>query len=91
MTPFEDFHEVWWIFSHNPEFGGLRLAHFRKTNDGTLIVVITGELDSARVGLRIWNDIKVREGWAKIKRIPVPSAAEVTNAMEQAAINGELS
>jgi hypothetical protein len=87
----EDFHEVWWIFSHAEPFGGLRLSHFRKTANGELVIVITGEIDKSRMGVRIWDDIKVREGWAKVAQVPIPNYAQIINAMEQAAINGELS
>lgn len=71
---FGDHHEIWWIFSpFNAEWAGLRIGHFHKPplGDGWL-VVITGETDPARIGMRVWSDIATRELWYKVKRIPVP-------------------
>jgi len=39
-----NFHEVWWIASPRDEpWAGLRIAHFRKTVSGRLVVMIHGE------------------------------------------------
>ena len=82
--PNEDFHEVWWIYA--PErhpWGGVRIATFRKTADGTLIVLISNEpLD--RVGPRIWDDVGPREGWVKVKQIALPTRGEVDAAVDAA-------
>lgn len=67
-----DFHEIWWIYSGLQEqWAGLRIAHFRKTSNRDLIVVIQGE-PPERAGIRVWDDIKDREGWRKVEQIGVP-------------------
>lgn len=81
--PHEDFHEVWWIYS--PErhaWGGLHLAHFRKSIQGNLLVLILGEVDHRRVGLRVWDDITEREGWVQVKQIKIPTNDEITMAID---------
>jgi hypothetical protein len=85
--PAHEFHEIWWIFSQGEhEWCGLRIAHFRKassSNGGTDdIVVIQGEVDPRRVGVRIWDDIKDREGWRKVKQIAIPDADEIAAAIK---------
>ena len=81
-TADSDFHEVWWIFSKRPEaWAGLRIAHFRKSMDGALIVVIQAE-PPERTGLRIWSDIAPREGWRKVCRIAIPTPDEVRAAFD---------
>jgi hypothetical protein len=83
--PHQDFHEIWWIYA--PErhpWGGLRLAHFRKTIDGTVIVIITGETDTRRIGPRVWEDVAPREGWVKVKPIELPTRVEVEAAIDRA-------
>lgn len=85
MIPHSEFHEVWWIYA--PErhpWGGARIAHFRKTANGTTIVVITGETDARRVGVRVWDDISPREGWVKVKQSELPSRAEIDAAIDAA-------
>ncbi|WP_315921573.1 hypothetical protein [Mesorhizobium sp. SP-1A] len=68
----EEFHEVWWIGSRRKEpWAGLRIAHFRKTSDGTLIFFIMGDTPD-RTGPRVWSDVSVREGWKMIEQIPIP-------------------
>jgi hypothetical protein len=64
--------EVWWIHS---ETYGLRIAWFLRLHqvvgdpmDG---VMIMGE-PPERTGIRIWADIVRREGWRKVRRIPIP-------------------
>jgi hypothetical protein len=68
-----DFHEVWWIWSdQSHDYGGLRVAHFHKTMNGTLIFMISDE-PLERRGIRIWDDISAREGWTRIAQIAVPT------------------
>lgn len=77
--PHADFHEVWWIYSpiNGKEWAGLRIAHFRKTTNGWLIVVIDSEIDPRRMGVRIWEDIQRTELWYKVKQIAIPTMAEI--------------
>lgn len=76
------FHEIWWIYSEGPEeWTGLRIAHFSKTAQGTLIVVITGEADRRRLGPRVWDDIREREGWHKVMQITPPSREQIRAAL----------
>lgn len=84
MSNHLDFHEVWWIYA--PErhpWGGARIAHFRKTFDGTPFFFISDETPD-RVGPRIWEDVAPREGWVKVKQIPFPTKAEVDAAVDLA-------
>lgn len=82
--PNADFHEVWWIYApERHEWGGARIAHFRKTVDGTTIVMIQGEMQH-RIGPRVWDDVAPREGWVKVKQIPIPTKAEVDAAIDAA-------
>lgn len=79
-----DFHEVWWIYA--PErhpWGGLRIATFRKTIDGTLIFFISHE-PRDRMGPRIWDEVSPREGWTRVKQIPFPVRAEIDAAVYDA-------
>ena len=78
-----DFHEIWWIYSaEKTEWGGLRIAHFRRAaNSDELIVFIQGELPN-RIGPRIWSDIRHREKWHKIKQIPIPTANMIREGMK---------
>lgn len=77
-----DFHEIWWIYSEGPEeWTGLRIAHFSKTVQGVLIVVIIGEVDRWRLGPRIWDDIHEREGWHKVLQITPPSREQIRAAL----------
>lgn len=83
-----DFHEVWWVYApEHHEWGGLRIARFRRTIDGTSFVVITGEIDQRRIGARIWDDIAPREGWVKVKQIEFPSGTEIERALDAAIRN----
>lgn len=79
----KEFHEIWWIYSdQREEWAGLRLAHFRKaTNSGALLVIITSEIDRHRNGVRIWDDVKDREGWRKVMQVPIPTADEIRAAL----------
>src|SRR5258708_7478454 len=85
----EAYHEVWWI--HAPEqaylperrdWGGLRIAHFRKIMNGEIIFIIQGETDQRRIGIRIWADVAPVEGWVKVKQISIPTLAEINAAMD---------
>jgi hypothetical protein len=71
--------EFWWIYSpvKDKEWGGLRIAHFRKTTAGDDIVFITGEIDQRRVGARDWKYVQEVEGWYKVKQIPTPTPTEI--------------
>jgi hypothetical protein len=82
MIPHEDFHEIWWIASDTR--AELRIAHFRKTVDGTLVVVISNETDPKRIGMRVWVDIAPREGWFKVLRIEIPNMEQVAVARNNA-------
>lgn len=76
------FHEIWWIYSEGPdEWTGLRIAHFSKTTKGDMLVAITGEADRRRFGLRIWDDVKVREGWHKVLQITPPTREQIREAL----------
>lgn len=69
----EEFHEVWWIASRQDEpWAGLRIAHFRKTTDGTLIFFIMGDTPD-RTGPRVWSDVSTREGWKMVEQIQIPA------------------
>lgn len=77
------FHEIWWIYAQEKHsWGGLRLAHFRKTVDGTIVVTISNETDKRRIGLRIWDDVERNEAWVKVKQIHFPTRAEIEAAVE---------
>lgn len=77
-----DFHEVWWIYAQERHpWGGARIAHFRKTADGTLIMFIPGETRD-RTGPRVWEDATAREGWVKVRQIPFPTTAEIEAAVD---------
>lgn len=81
MYDFQEFHEIWWLYStEDAPWAGLRIAHFRKTVNGELIVLITGE-SLERAGLRIWADIEQREHWYKVAQIAVPTADQVRLAL----------
>lgn len=83
--PHEDYHEVWWIYAPDRHpWGGARIAHFRKTIDGTEFFFITNEPPD-RIGPRFWPDVAPREGWVKVKQIPLPTRAEI-----DAAVNAKL-
>jgi hypothetical protein len=81
MLPHEEFHEVWWIFSKNEDYGGLRVAHFRKSVHGVMLIIISNEQRN-RMGARIWDDIRDREGWVRVKQIEVPTKVDVTAAID---------
>lgn len=81
-VPHADFHEVWWIYSPNirQEWAGLRVAHFRKSTNGELLVIINGEIDQRRIGMRIWTDIQETELWYRVKQIPIPTLIDIMAA-----------
>lgn len=82
MTAHHEFHEIWWIFSdRSEEWGGLRIAHFRKASRGELLVIMTGEVDQSRLGVRIWDDVAPREGWHKVAQIIPPTAEQIREAL----------
>lgn len=66
--------EVWWIYS--PEYG-LRIAHFGKVRDYDsksdieTFFILGDTVD--RTGIRIWEHVSQREGWAKVQQIPIPT------------------
>lgn len=65
--------EVWWIVStHQEPWAGLRQATFFPATNGPTLCFIQGEADPRRIGVRSWDDIREREGWRKVERIPVP-------------------
>lgn len=76
--------ESWWIYA--PErhpWGGLKIAHFSKPmNSDNIIVIIMGETDPRRIGVRYWNDIEEREGWVKVKQATLPTRAEIDAALD---------
>lgn len=79
-----DFHEIWWLYAHvRHPWGGARIAHFRKTMDGTLIFFLADEPPS-RYGPRIWDEVAPREGWVKVKQIPMPTLLEIEFAFDSA-------
>jgi hypothetical protein len=78
----DDFHEIWWIYSDvvDAEWAGLRMAHFRKV-DGQTVVIIQGEMDHRRIGVRFWHDVAKRERWRKVEQIPIPTAERIRDAL----------
>lgn len=81
--PYEDFCEVWWIYSPDRHaWGGLRIASFRKTVQGALVFIIHAETDASRIGLRIWDDVSEREGWVQVKQIDIPTDNEIAAAVD---------
>jgi hypothetical protein len=87
--PLNLFREVWWIFSYGygpngpgEPWAGLKVAHFSKTVDGTVIVFIQGETDRRRIGMRTWDDIAEREGWVKVAPIAIPSDQDIKRALD---------
>lgn len=81
-VPHDALHEVWWIYSpvNGKEWAGLRIAHFHGMNNGGLFVVITGETDPRRIGLRDWTHIQRTELWYRVKQIPIPTLIEIMGA-----------
>lgn len=73
--------EIWWIASDSPEeWGGLRIAYFFNAIGGEVLVVLSGEIDRRRVGVRVWTDIEAREGWFKVAQITTPTPAQIDAA-----------
>jgi len=89
MTTFdvtEEVREVWFIYSpRNEPWANLRIATFtRANNDPHLeLVVIHNEGDRHRLGVRVWQDIVKTELWFKVRKIEVPTTAEVMAASLQ--------
>jgi hypothetical protein len=76
----EDLQEFWWIFSPSEEeWGGLRLAAFRKASTGPIFFLIANELPQ-RTGLRDWESVSEREGWRKVMRVPMPTQEDIASA-----------
>ena len=83
ITEDTDHREVWFIYSPlNKPWGNLRIATFTKEcNSPHLeLVVIHNETDRDRIGVRVWQDIVQSESWFKVRRIEVPSVADVMTA-----------
>lgn len=81
-----EFREVWFIFSPvDKPWANLRIATFTKACNSPFLnlVVIHNELDKNRVGVRVWQDIVQSEHWVKVRRIEVPTAADVMAAVER--------
>jgi len=74
--------EVWFIYSPvNESWGNLRIATFTKPrNDPKLDLVVIHNEVSGRIGVRVWQDIVKSEHWFKVRRIEVPSPADVIEA-----------
>lgn len=81
-APNSDFREVWWIYSpiNNKEWGGLRLAIFRKSVEGVLLCVIQGEIDKNRVGVRDWDTLQATEHWYKVEQVQIPDMIKIMAA-----------
>lgn len=80
--PHEEFHEVWWVYSpiNGKSWAGLRLATFRKSVDGALVVIFHNEIAPDRIGIRIWDDVQNTELWYKVVQVPVPTLVEIMAA-----------
>ncbi|MGO8241274.1 hypothetical protein ACC806_34620 [Rhizobium ruizarguesonis] len=79
--------ELWFIYSPADEpWAGLRVATFVKTigSAGFDVALIHNEMPE-RTGPRIWDDVREREQWCKVKRIEVPTVADVEAAMRKGA------
>ena len=78
-----EFREVWFIYSPvNKPWGNLRIATFSKARNAPCLdlVVIHNEIDDRRLGVRVWQDIMQSEHWFKVRKIDLPSAADVMTA-----------
>jgi hypothetical protein len=77
-----EFREVWFIFSpFNKPWANLRIATFTKAvNAPHLDLVIIHNEAPPRLGMRVWDDITESEGWFKVRKIDVPSVADVALA-----------
>lgn len=77
--------ELWFIFSPLDEpWANLRIATFTKAmNEPHLEIVVIHNEEPTRLGPRVWRDIKAREGWFKVRKIDVPTAAEVAECARQ--------
>lgn len=73
--------EIWWIFSPRSEdWANLRLATFFRSL-GVDVFIIHNE-PHKRMGVRVWDDVKVLEGWVKVKPVELPTADEVKEALQ---------
>ena len=78
-----EFREVWFIYSPvNKPWGNLRIATFTKACNAPFLelVVIHNESDRDRIGVRVWDDIVQSELWFKVRKVEVPTAADVMAA-----------
>jgi hypothetical protein len=78
-----EYREVWFIYSpSNKPWGNLRIATFTKAINAPHLelVVIHNEIDKDRIGVRVWKDIQISELWFKVRKIEVPTAADVMAA-----------
>ena len=78
-----DRREVWFIYSPvNKPWGNLRIATFSKPRNEPHIdlVVIHNEVEERRLGVRVWQDIVKSEQWFKVRKVELPSAADVMAA-----------
>jgi hypothetical protein len=83
-----EFREVWFIYSpHNAPWANLRLATFTKGASGAEFVVIHNDI-GPRFGVRVWDDIRETEGWFKVRKVDVPSVADVMSALMADQIGG---
>ena len=77
--------ELWFIFSTaGEEWSGLRIATFISTMDTIHEIVIIHNEMPDRLGPRVWDDIRDREKWVKVRRIEAPTYEDV-----RAAVRGE--
>lgn len=79
----EEHREVWFIFSPlDQPWANLRIATFTKARDVPHhdLVVIHNEAAPERIGVRIWDAIVENEYWIKVRKIEVPTTAEVMTA-----------
>lgn len=85
----ENVSEVWWVYSTaGMPWAYLRIATFLKSADVD-IVIIHNE-GPERLGPRVWDDIRDREQWIKVRKIEIPSVAEVEVAIEGAEVEAAL-
>lgn len=78
-----DFRELWFIYSPlDQPWANLRIATFTKAVNAPHLdlVVIHNEIDKDRIGVRVWQDIVQSELWFKVRRVEVPSVADVMAA-----------
>ena len=74
--------EVWFIYSPmKAPWANLRIATFTKAiNPPHHDLVVIHNDYGPRLGVRVWDDIVKSELWFKVRRIELPSAADVMAA-----------